>query len=139
VDKGILIVLAVGLGLAYLIVGFVGKLQNEDDRLISENQIQAKQDMAYYKKDVVGNDILVFKNEMPDADKIAVWKRSSLHRVLIELFPNFSGMKEFINDRILDDDFKQKFLKYINTVEDGYFSGSLNADQAKEKIDQLEL
>ena len=136
-NKGLITFFIIGAILAYLLTGFIDKLQQEDDRLLSENKKQQQEDMQYYKKDAVDNPILVFK-DIPEAQKIAIWKRSPLYQELLDFFPDFSEMKAFAQDRIIvDDSFKKKLLKRIEEAEDGYFSGTMTDIQVKEYLDSI--
>lgn len=136
-NKGLITFFIIGAILAYLLTGFIDKLQKEDDRLLSENKKQKQEDMQYYMKDAVNNPILVFK-DIPEAQKIAIWKRSPLYQEMLGLFPDFSEMKAFVQDRIIiDDSFKQKLLKRIKEAEDGYFSGTMTDIQVKEHLDSI--
>jgi hypothetical protein len=136
-SKGLITFMIIGGILAYLLTGFIDKLQKEDDRLLSENKIQMQEDMKYYKKDAVGDPVLVFR-DIPETEKIAIWKRSPMYQEMLDLFPDFSEMKAFVNDRIItNDSFKQKLLKRVEEVEDGYFSGAMTDMQVKEHLDSI--
>ncbi|MEA3417859.1 MAG: hypothetical protein U9Q90_00530 [Campylobacterota bacterium] len=136
-NKGLITFFVIGGILAYLLTGFIDKLQKEDDRLLSENKIQMQEDMKYYKKDAVGNLILVFR-DIPETQKIAIWKRSPMYQEMLNFFPDFSEMKAFVDDRIIvDDSFKQKLTKRVKEAEDGYFSGTMTDIQVKEYLDSI--
>jgi len=132
--KGLAVFIIIGAILAYILIGFVNDLQNEDDKLLTQEKMIQKQDRAYHQKDVVGQTILVFK-KMPYEKKVGIWKRSPLHQEFLDLFPNFSEMKAFINDRIVDADFQQRLTKKVDETEDAFFSGEITQGQAKEKLD----
>jgi len=135
-SQGLLIFIAIGAVLAYLLIGFIGKLEDTDERLMTEDKMILKEDRKSYRKDLAGNTILVFKG-LSEAQKTAIWERSPLHKEFLELFPDFSEMKHYVNDRVFDDAFKKKLMKRIDEAETGYFSGSMDEVQAKEKLDDL--
>ena len=134
--KGLLVFIVIGSILAYILIGFVNDLQSEDDRLNTQEKMIQKQDRAYYQKDAIGQTVLVFK-EMPYDKKVGIWKRSPLHQEFLSLFPNFSEMKTFVNDHINDKDFKQRLSRKVGEIEDAYFSGEIDQERAKEKLDTL--
>jgi hypothetical protein len=135
-NPGLIIFIAIGAVLAYILVGFIGNLQEEDDKLISQEKLIEKQDMAYYQKDIIGQSILVFKG-IPMAKKIGVWKRSPLHQEFLDLVPNFEDLKHFAKDRIIDKEFQDKLLGLIDTTEEDYFSGKITQGEIKDKLDAL--
>ena len=135
-SQGLIIFIAIGAILGYILVGFIGDLEEEDDKLLTQEKLIRKQDRVYYQKDVVGQTILVLK-DVPMAKKIGIWKRSPLHQEFMDLVPNFEDLRNFVNDRIIDKDFQDKLLKAINTAEDDYFSGRITQGEIKEKLGAL--
>jgi hypothetical protein len=135
-SQGLIIFIAIGAILGYILVGFIGDLEEEDDKLLTQEKLIRKQDRVYYQKDVVGQTILVLK-DVPMAKKIGIWKRSPLHQEFMDLVPNFEDLRNFVNDRIIDKDFQDKLLKAINTAEDDYFSGKITQGEIKEKLGAL--
>lgn len=136
-SQGLIIFIAIGAILSYILVGFINDIQEADDKLITQEKLIAKEDMSYYRKDVIGQTILVFK-DISFEKKLGIWKRSPLHQEFMDFFPNFLEMKAFINDRILDADFQQKLTKKVNETEDAFFSGEITQEQAKEKLDTFD-
>ena len=133
--QGMIIYLLIGFVAAYFLVGFVNKLHDENDALLTKEKAMMKADMQYYQKDVVGNTVLVLKG-LTSEKKYGVWKRSPLYHEMIELFPDFGGMKAFINDRIIDDELKSELLQKLDRLEDDFFSGRVSEDEAKEALKQ---
>ncbi len=133
-SQGLIIFIAIGAILSYILVGFINDIQDADDKLITQENLRAKEDMSYYRKDVIGQTILAFR-DISFEKKLGVWKRSPLHQEFMDFFPNFLEMKAFINDRIIDADFQQKLTKKVNETEDAFFSGEITQEQAREKLD----
>jgi|LGVC01.1.fsa_nt_gb hypothetical protein len=136
-SQGLIIFIAIGAILSYILVGFINDIQDADNKLITQEKLIAKEDKSYYRKDVVGQTILVFK-DISFEKKLGVWKRSPLHQEFMDLFPNFLGMKAFISDRIIDADFQQRLTSKVNETEDAFFSGNITQEQAKEKLDTFD-
>ena len=136
-SQGLIIFIAIGAILSYILVGFINDIQDADDKLITQEKLIAKEDKSYYRKDVVGQTILVFK-DISFQKKLGIWKRSPLHQEFMDFFPNFLEMKAFINDRILDADFQQRLSKKVDETEDAFFSGEITQEQAKEKLDTFD-
>ena len=135
-SQGLIIFITIGAILGYILVGFINDIQEEDDRLITQEKMIAKEDMKYHQKDAIGQTILVFKDQ-PFEKKLGIWKRSPLHQEFMGYFPNFLEMKAFIKDRIVDADFQKRLTDKISEIEDAYFAGEITQPQAKEKLDDL--
>ena len=136
-SQGLIIFIAIGAILSYILVGFINDIQDADDKLITQEKLIVKEDMTFHQKDVVGQTILVFSGDSLEK-KIGVWKRSPLHQEFMDYFPNFTEMKAFINDRIIDADFQQRLTKKVDEAEDTFFSGEATQEQAKEKLDTFD-
>ncbi len=134
--KGLMIfVVAAGIGF-YILTNVIGKFKEEDNRLMNENELLAQEDQKGYRTDVVGDMVLV-KSDAPIAKRIAVWKRSPMHEEYIALFPNFSEMELYVDDRVHDDELKGKILKKLKKIGSDFFSGSVGEIQAKEDLDKI--
>jgi len=66
---------------------------------------------------------------------MAAWKESRLKEEFLTLFPDFSEMKKFVKERTRGDALQTKLFKMIDDVEGKYFSGTMNAEQAKRALD----
>jgi hypothetical protein len=135
-SQGLIIFVAIGALLAYILVNFVGDLEEEDDRLLTQEKMIKKQDQKYYQTDVVGQTVLVFKT-IPMSQKIAVWKRSPLYQEFLQLVPNFEEMRHFVEDRIVDKEFSKMMLKTIDSIEDDYFSGNITQVEIRERLEAI--
>ncbi len=133
-SQGLIIFIAIGAILSYFLVGFITDLQSEDDRLMTQEKMINKEDRAQHQKDIIGQTILVFK-DIPYQKKLGIWQRSPLRQEFMALFPNFSEMKVFVNDRIVDKDFQDKLSRKIDEIEDAFVSGDITLEQAKESFD----
>ena len=134
--KGLIVFLVIGAAMAYILIGFVNKLEDEDDRLKTQDKLIEQHDKQFYQKDVIGQNILVFKKDTPYSEKVAVWKRSPLREEFLDLVPNFEEMKHFARDRVLDKEFSKKLLEKVDKAEDDYFSGKISEQvRLKEGLD----
>jgi len=135
-DKSFLVFVAIGLGFLYLTVNFVGDIQEDDEKYRNKGYDQKHMYDKYQTVDAVGQDIL----NLLGADagtQIAAWNKSRLKDEFILLFPDFGDMKIFVKDRIKGDALSKKLLAQISSVEDRYFSGIINTDQAKHELTSL--
>jgi hypothetical protein len=135
-DKSFLIYIAVGLGFLYFITSFIGDIQREDDKFKSQEYEQKHKYDQYQSVDSIGQEILVLTGTNA-ATQIAAWKESRLKEEFLLLFPDFDAMKKFAKERTRGDTLQAKLLKTIDNVESKYFSGTMNAEQAKRELDLL--
>ncbi len=135
-DKSLLIFIAVGMGFLYFITNFIGDIQEEDDRFSNtEYKAQHRYDQ-YNSVDSIGQEILVL-TEADASTQIAAWQASQLKQEFLELFPDYAEMKKFVKERTRGNVLEKKLLNKINEVEGKFFSGTLNAEQAKQALDLL--
>ena len=134
--KGLMIfVVAAGIAF-YLLTNVIGQFKEEDNRLMNDNELLAQEDQKGYRTDVVGDMVLV-KSDAPIEKRIGVWKRSPMHEEYIALFPNFSEMELYVDDRVHDDELKGRILKKLKKIGSDFFSGSVGEIQAKEDLDKI--
>ena len=134
-DKSLIIFIAVGIGFLYFITNFVGEIQEEDNLQNSEYKAKHKYD-AYQNVDSIGQEIL----DVTDASssvQVAAWNASVLKADFLMLFPDFSEMKVFVDERVRGKEVKEKLINSVKDAEDKYFSGSMNAEQAKRSLETL--
>jgi len=133
-DKSLFIFIAIGIGFLYFVTSFVGDIQEEDDKYQNiEYQEKHKYD-KYRSTDSIGQDILDLTGASTET-QMAAWKKSGLKEEFLALFPDFSEMKKFVKVRTRGDALQAKLFKTIDDVEGKYFSGTMNAEQAKRALD----
>jgi len=130
-DKGLAIVIVVGLGALYFITNFTKEMQNKGSTY-SQNETYKK----YISIDSVGQSILDVSDEN-EALQMSVWDNSELKDEFLELFPDFVEMKNFIDDRIRGEKFKNKLIQEMNAIENEFASGHIGVEEAKRKFRTL--
>ncbi len=135
-DKSLMIFIAIGLGFLYFVTSFVGDIQAEDEAYRNDDYNQERKFDQYKTVDSIGQDIL----DLTGADaktQLEAWNKSMLKEEFLEIFPNFSEMKNFVNDRIRGKILQDKLTKTINSIENKFFSGKISAEQAKRELSNL--
>ncbi len=135
-DKSLMIFIAIGLGFLYFVTNFIGGIQEEDDNYRNDGYNQAHQYDQYQDLDSIGREVLNVIGA-PAATQISAWNNSMLKTDFMMLFPDFSAMNTFVEERVSGDILKNKLLKNIMGVEDLYFSGNMTQEQAKTKLGSL--
>ncbi len=135
-DKSMMVYIAVGIGFFYLITTYVGDIQKEDERLSNSGyEMEHKYDQ-YYTQDSIGQDIIDVTFADPQT-QIGAWNHSPLKREFLELFPDFDTMKTFIKNRVRGEYLVQTLTKKVNEIEDQFFSGKIDAEQAKRLLERI--
>jgi len=133
---GLIKILVAGAIVFFILLMGIKKFKSEDERLMSKQELLAKEDQKGYRSDVVG-DMVLIKIDAPLGKRVDIWKRSPIHEDFMQMFPKFGDMKLFVDDRIKDDELKALIIKKLNSVEDDFFSGSVDEFEAKERIDKI--
>jgi hypothetical protein len=81
--------------------------------------------------------MVIVKSDEPIKKRIELWKRSPLHIEYINLFPDFSEMTLYVDDRIYDAELKSTILNQLKKVESDFFTGAVSPVQAKENLDKI--
>jgi hypothetical protein len=135
-DKSLFIFILIGVGFLYFITNFVGDIQEEDDRLKNTEYRHKHKYDKYYTTDSVGQEILDLTDATPSVQTDA-WNSSPLKEEFLSLYPDFSEMKRFVKDRVRGEYITQKLLSHISDVEDKFFSGKIDSEQAKRLLGKL--
>ena len=134
-DKSLFFFVLIGVGFLYFITQFVGDIQ-EDEKFQSEEYKQKRQYEKYKSVDSIGRDILDMTGA-PVSIQVEAWNDSELKTEFLTLFPDFSDMKIFIKERVRGDALKTKLNAAVDDVESQYFSGAMDAEQAKRELSML--
>jgi len=135
-DKSLLIFIAIGLGALYLVINFIGDIQEEDHAYRNNDYVESRQYEQYQKVDSIGQAILVVDNA-DEKTQVAAWQASHIKQEFLELFPDYMEMKKFVKERTVGKALQSKVLKIIDDVEGKFLSGLLTPDEAKRKLDLL--
>ena len=130
-SKSSMMFVAIGVGFFYFVTIFVGDIQKEDE-VYHQEHIYDK----YQSSDSIGRDVLDVTGA-PAATQIAAWDSSLLKDEFLTLFPNFLAMSTFVEERVRGDVLKNKLIQTVSSVEDDFFSGTMNTEQAKRKLGLL--
>jgi len=120
----------------YFLLGYVKKSEGEGDKSVYGHKASIQADAKSHHKDSIGQNILDF-SVTPQEEQAGIWKRSPLHQEFMDLVPNFTAMRDFVQDRITDEHFQKQLSGRIDAVEDEFFSGKITLREAKEKLDSF--
>lgn len=135
-DKSLMLFILVGLGGVYFVTNFVGDIQKEDEVYRNQGYDEENRYNQYKKLDSIGRDILDVTGA-PVSIQMDAWNASLLKDEFLETFPDFAGMKTFAEERVRGTALKSKLKSTIDSVEHAFFSGAMNAEDAKRKLGSL--
>jgi len=132
--KGFIALLLIGGAFAYFVFNFVGDVEKEDpNSYVSKNEKKAKAWAKYYTKDALGEPVLSF-GDTPVKTADEVWKESQLRQEMLENFPDFEGIRQFVNDRMEPSLFRKYLLEKIDKIESDYMGGTIDSEKAKKQL-----
>lgn len=135
-DKGLLTFLAIGLVAIYMVTNLIGDIQDDGEKELGsykkENQYE-----QYNGVNIVGDAILDVQH-IDEKKQLEVWHSSEFKNEFMELFPNFDGMKRYVDSKIRGDALKKKLISTIDSIEIKFISGTLNGERSKAKLESLE-
>jgi len=135
-DKSLMIFIAIGIGALYLVTNFIGDIQAEDEQYSNSGYKQEHIYDKYQTTDSVGQSILDVTGA-PNKMQLDAWNHSMLKDDFLDLFPDFTEMKNFINDRLRGKILQDKLNKKVIEIEDKFFSGGITAEDAKRELSTL--
>ena len=135
-DKSFLLFILAGLGFLYLVTQYVGDIQGKDERFQNSEYTQKHQFDMYKSEDSIGRQILVVIG-IDAQTQIDAWNEGQLKQEFLDLYPDFTLMKDFIQHRVEGEPLKSKLLKRIDDTESQFFSGTLTPEEAKRTLNSL--
>jgi len=135
-DKSLLIFIAIGLGFLYFVTNFIGDIQEKDERLTNSAYQSEHVYDQYQTTDSIGQSILDV-SQADETIQLKAWHASSLKQEFLTLFPNYSEMKKFVKERTRGNVLHETIFKTLDEVKNKFFSGAMNSEKAKHKLDSL--
>jgi len=134
-DKGLIIMVAVGAVFAYFAIGLFNTSSSQDDsRWLPDSEKNIYEE--YYKKDNLGDKVLNLNSlEMTKAKSI--WSKTKDARKLADDIPDFDMAKSEADILLEEGNFKTFLLQYIEKLRGRYLAGEIDSDKAKELIKTL--
>lgn len=129
----LMLFVVVGVFFGYFLLGFVKNSEGTgEDTVVINTDFGG--DTSLEKKDIIGRSVIDL-SLTPESTQSEAWLRSALHNEFLDLFPNFTAMRDFAAERVEGEPFQQQLLNKISQVEDDFFSGRITEDVAKKNLD----
>ena len=124
-----------GVIIFFIISGLITSINKLHDEVDASPKYGSSERIADYNKlqsvNIYGEIILKF-TEVKESQKRKIWNESFLNQEMLELFPNFTDMKQIVENRLVDDGlFKKELLEKLDTIEDRYIGGLETSQSAK--------
>ncbi|SFV58445.1 hypothetical protein MNB_SV-6-1738 [hydrothermal vent metagenome] len=131
----LLILVVVSVFFGYFMLGFVKNTEGKGDDTITIN-LNSGGDSSLLGENLIGQTTIDLST-LSESEQPKAWRESSLHSEFIDLFPDFSAMRDFVNDRVLGDPFHKKLMDRVTSVEDDFFSGKIEREEAIRALDEF--
>jgi len=131
-----MVFIAIGIGFLYFVTTFVGDIQAEDDNYRNNTYNEEHKYDQYDAVDSIGQDILDVTGATRSV-QMQAWNHSLLKDEFLDLFPDFTEMKNFVGDRVRGEALSVKLKQVITSTEDKFFTGNMTVEQAKRKLSSL--
>lgn len=129
----LILFVVVGVVFGYFLLGFIRSSEGKgDDTVVINTNFGG--DTSLQKKDIIGRNVIDLSTTSESLQSEA-WLNSALHNEFMDIFPNFTAMREFATQRVEGEPFQQQLLDKISEVEDDFFSGRITEDVAKKNLD----
>ena len=135
-DKGILVILAIGAAFIYFAMNmFQASSEGDDPKWSSPSRHEAPY-TKYYKEDVLGDKVLDLSGVTLKQAK-AIWPGTPTQQQIAEKLPDFALAKAETRNALKESDFKRYLLKYLDDLEGRYLGGEVDVDQARAALKTL--
>jgi len=134
-DKSFIVFLIIGGIFFYFVMGVVDETKSEDDKYLSTTT-QHEKYAKFMTVDSIGQSILDVTNENQKM-QVEAWNHSELKQEFLDIFPDFDTMRTFVKNRVRGEYLIERLTDQISKVEDAFFSGTMNAEQAKRALEHL--
>jgi len=135
-DKSLMLFILIGIGGVFFVTNFVGDIQKEDEVYRNDGFDKEHAYDQYKTTDSIGREILDVTGA-PVSLQMDAWNASVLKKEFLAVFPDFSGMKVFAEERVRGKALKSKLHTTLDSIEDAFFSGAMSAEDAKRKLGSL--
>ena len=118
--------------IVFWLIGFVNTLHDDVEVSHGYNEkALATEKTMHTTINIYGDEVLLL-NKLSLEEKKRLWNTSDLKIEMLELFPHFIKMKNFVETYVEDDGiFRKKLLSNIEYVEFEYVGGSFSEEKAK--------
>jgi len=118
------------------LISFINDLNAEIDvKHGFERTDDSNKSVTDYGMNEYGDEVLLL-DKFKENEKKMVWEKSILHEEMLRLFPQFEEMRRLVQERVEEESesFKERLVEHINSIENEYVAGQLDAKSAKKAL-----
>jgi len=131
-DKGLLVIVAIGVAIIYFATNFSGDKPADNDISWSVSNKNDKLS-PYYEEDVLGNRVLNLSKVSLDQAK-SIWISTPTAQKISSIVPDFDLARIEIENNVVEGAFRQYLLQFLEKIEGRFQSGKIQSDQAQKSI-----
>ena len=117
------------------LISFINDLNSEVDvKHGFERTDNSHKSATDYGMNEYGEEVLLL-DKFKEKEKKLVWEKSIFHEEMLSFFPQFEEMRQLVHERVKESGtFKERLIERINSVENEYIAGQLDAKSAKKAL-----
>ena len=131
-DKGLLVIAAIGVAIIYFATNFSGDKPADNDVSWSVSNKNDKLS-PYYEEDVLGNRVLNLSKVSLDQAK-SVWPSTPTAQKIASIVPDFDLARIEIENSVVEGTFRHYLLRSLEKLEGRFQSGKIQSDQAQKAM-----
>ncbi len=131
-DKGLLVIGAIGVAIIYFATNFSGDKPADNDISWSVSDKNDKLS-PYYEEDVLGNRVLNLSKVSLDQAK-SIWPSTPTAQEISSIVPDFDLARIEIENSVVEGEFRQYLFQSLEEIEGRFQSGKIQSNQAKKAI-----
>ncbi len=135
-EKGLLVIIAVGAVFGYFALSLFNTSSSADDSKWTSASGKSDKYSAYYKKDSIGDMVLSLDSIPLDKAK-SIWASTPTGAKIVEMIPDFEAAQNEIDLSVADGEFKNYLLKYMQDLQERFLTGDVDGDRAKKLFKTL--
>jgi hypothetical protein len=131
-DKGLLLILAIGIAIVYFATSFSGDKPIDEDISWSVSEKKHTYD-RYYEKDALGDRVLNLSSVSRDQAK-KIWPTTPTGKKIASLLPDFALARTEVSNNVVKGAFQVYLLEYLDNLEERFLAGEINGDRAQRAL-----
>jgi hypothetical protein len=134
-DKGLMIVFAIGAAFIYFSTSLFNLSTSDDDTQWSSSG-KKNPYAQYYKENIIGDTVLDLSTVTLSEGK-TIWNAVPTKDQIIDALPDFDLAMTTAHNSLADGKFKEYLLGHLESLQSRFLGGEINGDQAKEALGNL--
>ncbi len=135
-DKGLIIMIAVGAAFIYFALGLFNTSSSEDDTKWEPDSAKKVYE-SYYQEDSLGDKVLNL-NSLETTKAKTIWAATPAMEQIVSAVPDFELVKAKIGNLLADGPFKSYLLNYVDGLKGRYLTGEIDSEKAKRLLRTLQ-